>query len=102
MMFKAAISVIAALFLTAAALYWRNDHLSDKLAESEISLLNARADLALTRIAITAQTAHTARNSAIAEEQSRIEDSINQTEVANAPADPATVEFVRSIGLLTD
>lgn len=102
MIYKAAIAAFVALALAAGGLYWRNDVLSRKLQAAQIRADNAVADAALTHAAIKAVTAYSARTAQQAAEQTAVEDTINRTEAANAPADPDTLDFIRSLGLLAD
>lgn len=102
MMFKASIAVIVALALASGGLYWRNDRLSTKLQAATIRAENAEADLRLAHAATEALSVHTARKSAIADDLDRAVETISQTETANAPVDPNTVDFIRSLGLLAE
>lgn len=99
MFFKAAIAALAIAVAAAGFLYWQNGNLSDRLEAAEIRAENAIADLSLAHAALKAQAAHTARIEALARELAAIEQDIPNMEGANDPIDPATLEFLRSIGI---
>ena len=100
MFFKAYIASIVALALFAGALYWQNGNLSDRLEAAEIRAENAIADLSLAHAALKAQAAHTARIEALARELAAIERDIPNMEGSNDPIDPATIAFLRRLGVL--
>lgn len=102
MTFKAAIAAFVLVVSVALALYWQNARLAQKLAQAEIRAANAQADLSLARVALRAQSAHTARISRLTDDQARDEETITRSESANDPADPATIDFIRRLGLLAD
>lgn len=106
MFFKAAVAAFISLAVFTAGLYWQNSRVTAKnvqleaqLEAAEIRAENAIADLSLAHAALKAQAAHTARIEALARELAAIEQDIPNMEGANDPIDPATLEFLRSIGI---
>lgn len=96
-------ATLAAIALAAIGfLHWQNSALNEKLTTAKIRADNAIADTALIGAAIKAQSEHTARVEAAMQELLQTEDAINRMEGANAPLDPDTISFLRSIGLLNN